>query len=79
MLFRSADRGAFLQNLTTALKPNGRIGVVNFTPGEGGPGPAPTEGQRVASATVERDARSAGLRVISRQQLPFQYMLVLGR
>ena len=74
-----ADRVPFLRNLGAALTPNGRIGVVNFTPGEGGPGPAPTEGPRVASTVVERDVRAAGLRVIARQNLPFQYLLVIGR
>jgi predicted methyltransferase len=73
-----SDRAPFLRNLGAALKPNGRIGVVNFSPGEGGPGPAPSEGSRVASAVVERDVRAAGLRVIARQTLPFQYLLVIG-
>ncbi len=73
------DRIAFLRNLAAALKPGGRIGVVNYKPGEGGPGPAPTEGVRVESAAVEADARAAGLRVLSRENLPFQYLLVLGR
>ena len=39
---------------------NGRIGVVNYKPGQGGPGPAPNEGVRVDSSAVEADARAAG-------------------
>ena len=74
------DRITFLRNLARALKPNGRIGVVNYKPGQGGPGPvAPAEGVRVESTAVEADARAAGLRVLARQDLPFQYVLVLGR
>jgi predicted methyltransferase len=73
------DRVTFLRNLVRALKPNGRLGVVNFKPGSGGPGPSPTEGVRVGSAAVEADAQSAGLRVLARQALPFQYLIVLGR
>src|SRR4051812_30760799 len=74
------DRVTFLRNLATALKPNGRIGVVNYKPGVGGPGPAgPAEGVRVESSAVEADARAAGLRVLARENLPFQYLLVLGR
>jgi predicted methyltransferase len=73
------DRIAFLRNLAAALKPGGRIGVVNYTPGNGGPGPAPSEGVRVAEAAVEADARQAGLRVLSRAVLTYQYLLVLGR
>jgi predicted methyltransferase len=73
------DRVTFLRNLARALKPNGRIGIVNYKPGEGGPGPSPTEGVRVESTAVEADAQAAGLRVLSRENLPFQYLLVLGR
>lgn len=73
------DRVAFLQNLAAALKPNGRIGIVNYKQGEGGPGPAPGEGVRVEEALVEADAARAGLRVLSRAALTYQYLLVLGR
>jgi predicted methyltransferase len=73
------DRVTFLRNLARALRPNGRIGIVNYKPGQGGPGPSPTEGVRVESAAVEADAQAAGLRVLSRENLPFQYLLVIGR
>lgn len=73
------DRVTFLRNLANALTPSGRIGVVNYRPGRGGPGPAPSEGVRVDSASVETDAQAAGLRVLARQDLPYQYLLVLGR
>jgi predicted methyltransferase len=73
------DRVTFLRNLARALKPNGRIGIVNYKPGQGGPGPSPTEGVRVEITAVEADAQAAGLRVLSRENLPFQYLLVLGR
>ena len=70
------DRVMFLKNLAAALKPTGRLGIVNYKPGRGGPGP--DEG-RVDSASVEADARAAGLRVVARQNLPYQYLLVLSR
>jgi SAM-dependent methyltransferase len=70
------DRVVFLRNLAGALKPAGRIGIVNYKPGRGGPGP--DEG-RVDGASVEADARAAGLRVIARENLPYQYLLVLAR
>jgi predicted methyltransferase len=73
------DRICFLRNLDAALKPGGRIGIVNYTPGGGGPGPAPNEGVRVDASSVESDARAAGLRVLARQTLPYQYLLVLSR
>ena len=72
------DRVTFLRNLGSSLKPNGRIGIVNYKPGNGGPGPT-GEGVRVDSATVEADAHAAGLRVLAREFLPYQYLLVLGK
>jgi predicted methyltransferase len=71
------DRARYLRTLARALKPGGRIGVVNYPLGDGGPGPE--KDQRVASISVEADARAAGLRVLARENLPFQYLLVLGR
>src|SRR6185436_16274531 len=75
------ERVTFLRNLSRALKPNGRIGVVNYKPGQGGPGPSSNanEGIRVDASAVEADARAAGLRVLARANLPFQYLLVLGK
>jgi predicted methyltransferase len=74
------DRVSFLRNLGASLRPNGRIGIVNYKPGKGGPGPAPDEGPRVDASAVEADARAAGLRVLARETfLPYQYLLVLGR
>jgi predicted methyltransferase len=74
------ERVTLLRNLAAALKPNARIGIVNYKPGQGGPGPAPNEGVRVDSGAVEADARAAGLRVLRRENLPpFQYLIVLGR
>lgn len=72
------ERITFLRNLAAALKPNGRIGIVNYNPGNGGPGPAPTEGVRVEQSAVEADAAKAGLRVLSRAVLTYQYLVVLG-
>ena len=73
------ERVTFLRNLASALKPSGRIGIVNYKPGQGGPGPAPNEGVRVDSSAVEADARAAGLHVLRRENLPFQYLIILGR
>lgn len=71
------DRVSFLRNLARALKPNGRIGVVNYTPGNGGPGPDAED--RVERSVVESHVQAAGLRVLSHASLPYQYLLVLGR
>ena len=66
----------FLLSLTESLKPQGRIGIVNYKPGSGGPGPTC---RRVPDAVVMRDANQANLRVISTMDLRFQYLVVLGR
>jgi ubiquinone/menaquinone biosynthesis C-methylase UbiE len=69
---------ALLRNAARALKPQGRIGIVDFTMAGGGPGPPMDE--RVDPDRVIREANAAGLVLISRPDiLPFQYMLVFGR
>jgi ubiquinone/menaquinone biosynthesis C-methylase UbiE len=70
-----SEPAAYLRTVARALKPKGRIGIVNYKPGRGGPGPA----VRIERATVEADARAAGLRVLAHENLPYQYLLVLGR
>lgn len=66
---------ALLKNVARSLKPNGRIGIVNFTKGGGGPGPAIED--RVDPERVIADARAAGLELQSRQTfLKYHYMLV---
>jgi len=69
---------AMLRSVARALRPHGRIGVVNFKKGGGGPGPPPEE--RVDASAVAADAKAAGLRVVARESfLPYQYLLVLGK
>ena len=72
------DRVTFLKNLALGLKPNGRIGIVNYKLGGGGPGPDDPS-LRVPRGAVERDAAAAGLKVKASGNLPYQYLLVLGR
>jgi predicted methyltransferase len=73
----ATDRVTFLRNLAAGLKPNGRIGIVNYKLGGGGPGPEAA--RRVPRALVESDATAAGLKVKAVGNLPYQYLLVLGR
>jgi SAM-dependent methyltransferase len=71
------NRVTYLRNLAKALKPTGRIGIVNWKPGRGGPGPdEPNE--RVERSVVEADAAAAGLRVLAQENLPYQYLMVLA-
>lgn len=66
---------ALLKNVARALKPAGRIGIVNFTKSGGGPGPEIED--RVDPERVIADARAAGLALQSRPAfLKYQYMLV---
>lgn len=69
---------AVLVNAAASLKPLGRIGVVDFSPGAGGPGPEPD--QRVAPETVIAGAAAAHLHVIERDTIPpFVFLLVFGK
>jgi ubiquinone/menaquinone biosynthesis C-methylase UbiE len=71
------NRVVYLRNLANALKPTGRIGIVNWKPGRGGPGPEEPN-ERVARSVVEADAAAAGLRVLAEETLRYQYLLVLA-
>jgi len=67
-----------LRNIGKSLKPQGRLGIVDWTPGAGGPGP-PAQ-QRVDPDSIVKAARAAGLVLISREEIPpFVYLLVFGR
>jgi predicted methyltransferase len=71
------DRVSLLRRIRAALKPNGRVGIVDFRKDGGGPGP-PLE-QRIDPEVVIRDATGAGLRLIAHETfLPYQYLLVFG-
>jgi ubiquinone/menaquinone biosynthesis C-methylase UbiE len=67
-----------LRNVAAALKPNGRIGIVEFT--KKGLGPGPPMEERVDPELVIRDAEHAGLRLEANETfLRYQYMLVFVR
>jgi ubiquinone/menaquinone biosynthesis C-methylase UbiE len=69
---------AVLKDAADSLKPLGRIGIVDYSPGAGGPGPESE--QRVDPETVIKAAAAAGLKVISRENVPpFMFMVVLGK
>ena len=74
----SEERVSLLRNLARSLRPDGRIGVVDFKL-EGGAGPGPPMDERVSPETVVNDAERAGLRLLSEEKfLPFQYFLIFG-
>src|SRR5437867_6260958 len=62
------DPVPLLKNLARSLKPLGRLGVVDFYPGDGGPGPAPDE--RVDPESVIRAAGAAGFHLLRREAVP---------
>jgi len=72
------DRVTMLANLARALKPQGRIGVVDFKLDGTGPGPSPEE--RVSPDVVVKDAAKAGLRLLRQEPfLQYQYFLIFGK
>jgi predicted methyltransferase len=67
-----------LRNVGQSLKPQGRLGIVDWTPGSGGPGPEANH--RVDPERVIKAASAAGLQLIAREDVPpFVYLLVFGR
>jgi predicted methyltransferase len=71
------DPLVLLENVARALKSKGRLGILEWTPGDGGPG-RPTD-ERVDEAVIGRAARAAGFELMKREQLQFQYLLVFGK
>jgi ubiquinone/menaquinone biosynthesis C-methylase UbiE len=72
------NRVAMLSSLARALKPQGRIGVVDFKLDGTGPGPSAEE--RVSPDMVVKDAAEAGLRLIRQEPfLQYQYFLIFGK
>jgi ubiquinone/menaquinone biosynthesis C-methylase UbiE len=64
----------FLQNVRNALRPGGRVGVIDYKKDGGGPGP---DGPRPDPDTVIAVAQQAGLRLMKRETfLPFQFFLI---
>jgi len=72
------DRVSMLSNMAKSLKPQGRLGIVDFRLDGTGPGPAPEE--RVSPDVVVNDAKKAGLRLIRQEPiLQYQYFLIFGK
>jgi ubiquinone/menaquinone biosynthesis C-methylase UbiE len=66
-----------LGNVARSLKPNGRIGIIEFKKDGWGPGPPMDE--RMDPERIVRDAEAAGLRLLSHETfLRYQYMLVFA-
>jgi SAM-dependent methyltransferase len=67
-----------LRNVAESLKPQGRLGIVDWTPGNGGPGP--DADHRVDPQRVITVANAAGLQLIKREDFPpFVFLLVFGK
>ena len=67
-----------LRGVSRALTPQGRVGIVDFMPGGGGPGPA--EDDRVRPEDIVTAFEAAGFRLHSRDAVPpFQFLLVFGK
>ena len=67
-----------LRNVAQSLKPQGRLGIVDWTPGSGGPGPEAKH--RVDPKRVIAAANAAGLQLIKREDFPpFVFLLMFGK
>jgi ubiquinone/menaquinone biosynthesis C-methylase UbiE len=69
---------ALLRNIAKSLKPQGRVGVVDFK--KDGLGPGPNLEDRVEADVIVRDAEAAGLKLVRRETfLPYQFLLIFTR
>ena len=78
--YRAIDNPvALLRSLTRALKPQGRIGIVDYKKKIGG-GPGPSLRERIDPDAVVRDVRTAGLKFIRQETfLPYQFFVIVGK
>ena len=68
----------FMEHFARVLGREGCLGIVEFLPGRGGPGPEPQ--QRVAPEEVIKAASMAGLMLLAHEDIPpFVYLLVFGK
>ena len=73
-----SDPIAVLRNVARALKQHGRIGIIDYREGEGGPGPDPQD--RVPSSAVITQANAAALTLVEQHTfLPYQYFLIFAK
>lgn len=69
---------ALLRNISVALKPTGRLGIVDFKKDGGGPGPPIDD--RIEPAQVISVAEAAGLRLVGHETfLPYHFLLIFGK
>jgi len=72
------DGPGYLARLAGALKPGGRLALVEFHEGELPVGPPPDH--KVTRAAIDAAVRAAGLAVVEEPRfLPFQHLLLLAR
>lgn len=72
------DPVLMLKNIARTLKPQGRIGIIDYRAGDGGPGPDAAE--RVPPSLVIAHAATAGLKLVEEHTfLPYQYFLIFGK
>jgi predicted methyltransferase len=70
---------ALLRNIAKSLKPQGRVGVVDFKKDGLGPG-SDALADRVDPDVIVRDAEAAGLKLVrSETFLPYQFLLIFAR
>jgi predicted methyltransferase len=73
------NREALLANVRDALKPGGRLGIVDFK-ADGSGGPGPPRDDRIAPAQVIKAAEGVGLTFVREDTfLPYQYLLVFTK
>jgi arsenite methyltransferase len=71
------NRAAYLAKVKRALKPSGRVAVIDFQPGKLKIGPPPE--MKISRAEMVREFEKAGFRLVEEQEfLPYQYFVVFS-
>jgi ubiquinone/menaquinone biosynthesis C-methylase UbiE len=74
---RNGNPVLFLQNVRSALREGGRLGIIDYRREGGGPGP---DEDRPTPETIVTAAEAAGLRLVKHETfLPFQFFLIFTK
>jgi predicted methyltransferase len=75
---RNGNPVLFLENVRKALKDGGRVGIIDYKPNGGGPGP---DEERPSAESIVAVAEQAGLTLSRRDDtlLPFQFFLIFTK